>query len=436
VLSALLPTFLIAARSAADVSAPIAFPQFRVQEIDKSLTVGYGVKLVDINGDGRPDIVVADSARVIWFENPGADPLAGADAPWKLHTILQDKDAGLKVDNVCIDAWDIDGDGKVDLVLGADWQPGNTNGGGSLLWLSRGKTLDEPWTVHPILSTLPTLHRAHFGDLDGTGRPKLIVGPLKGTGSTAAKNFTDVGSRLLVFDIPKDPVNGKWEERVLTDDLHVLHNFLAVPTMDARTGYSVPGVQARQVLTASYEGVNLLTPTSDGKATLTHLGAGNQDNPKASRGSSEIKVGHLKNGTTFLATIEPFHGNQVVIYTPPPLPREKADPGTLWTRTVLDEDLKAGHAVWCADLDGDGNDEVIVGWREGAHTGIRLYKSTGASNDAKPWVSSDLDSGGVAVEDLAAADLDGDGRIDLVAVGRATHNVRIYWNDGDGHRRR
>src|SRR5579862_2660555 len=90
----------------------VTFPTFRVQEIDKTLTVGYAVKLVDINGDGRPDIVVADSARVIWFENPG--PAAGADAPWKLHTILKDKDAGISLDNVCIDAWDVDGDGQLD----------------------------------------------------------------------------------------------------------------------------------------------------------------------------------------------------------------------------------------------------------------------------------------------------------------------------------
>ena len=36
----------------------------------------------------------------------------------------------------------------------------------------------------------------------------------------------------------------------------------------------------------------------------------------------------------------------------------------------------------------------------------------------------------MAVEDLAAADLDGDGKIDIVAVGRATKNVRIYRNLG------
>jgi hypothetical protein len=34
----------------------------------------------------------------------------------------------------------------------------------------------------------------------------------------------------------------------------------------------------------------------------------------------------------------------------------------------------------------------------------------------------------VAVEDLAVGDLNGDGKLDVVAVGRATKNVRIYWN--------
>jgi hypothetical protein len=40
-----------------------------------------------------------------------------------------------------------------------------------------------------------------------------------------------------------------------------------------------------------------------------------------------------------------------------------------------------------------------------------------------------VDPAGVAVEDAVAGDLNADGRIEIIAVGRATHNVRIYWNE-------
>jgi hypothetical protein len=40
-----------------------------------------------------------------------------------------------------------------------------------------------------------------------------------------------------------------------------------------------------------------------------------------------------------------------------------------------------------------------------------------------------IDDGGCAVEDALAADLNGDGQPDLIAGGRATHNVVIYWNE-------
>jgi hypothetical protein len=45
------------------------------------------------------------------------------------------------------------------------------------------------------------------------------------------------------------------------------------------------------------------------------------------------------------------------------------------------------------------------------------------------WISERLDPGGVAVEDMVVADLNGDGKPDIIAVGRATGNVRIYWNE-------
>src|SRR5262249_25697057 len=80
----------------------VEFPSFRMEELAKDLEVGYAVLLADINGDKKPDIVVVDSKRVIWFENP----------TWKMRTIIQGQTAQ---DNVCISAADIDGDGQLDL---------------------------------------------------------------------------------------------------------------------------------------------------------------------------------------------------------------------------------------------------------------------------------------------------------------------------------
>jgi hypothetical protein len=60
--------------------------------------------------------------------------------------------------------------------------------------------------------------------------------------------------------------------------------------------------------------------------------------------------------------------------------------------------------------------------------GVRIYKAT--DGKGAKWARHVLDDGGVAVEDLACADLDGDGKVDIIAVGRQTGNCRIYWNQG------
>jgi hypothetical protein len=386
-----------------DKQAPIA--EFKMTELDRSLTVGYAVLLVDVNGDGKADIVVVDSHRVVWYENP----------TWKRRTIIQGM---TKADNVCIAAHDVNGDGKIDFALGADWKPFNTKSGGTLQWLEQPKSLDDPWKMHPI-GEEPMVHRIRFADLDGAGKPVLVVGPLMGRNSTAEKNWMD-GSpvRLLAYRIPKNPARDRWVPEVINQSLHVMHNFSPTP---ARTG------KGMDILTASYEGVHQLTRHKD-RWVKTKLGAGNQSTPKGKRGASEIKKGKLKGGKEVIATIEPWHGDQVVVYTPP------AKKGDLWERHVIDDELRWGHAVWFADLDGDGGDELIIGVRDdrskkpGERSGVRIYKAL--DGGGKRWRRQLVDEGGVAVEDLACADLDGDGRIDIVAVGRATKNVRLYRNLG------
>lgn len=382
------------------------FASFRTVELPEKLSVGYAVLLVDVNADGKKDIVVVDTTRVIWLENPS----------WKVHTVIQ----GItKPDNVCIDALDIDGDGRLDFALGADWKPFNTNSGGTLQWLKQGKKIDDPWAVYPI-DMEPTVHRIRFADIDGNGKPALISVPLMGRGATAKNNWTDGAPlRVTAYRIPKDPTRDRWVPDVLDETLHVSHNFHPI---------EAAGRKGEDILTASYEGVNLLSLTG-GKWKRTHLGTGNQENPKGKRGASEIKMGKLKSGKKVIATIEPWHGDQVVVYSEP------TEKGKLWDRHVIDEQLRWGHAVAFADLDGDGGDELVIGVRDNPgkddkfteRCGVRVYKSL--DERGTKWQRQIVDNGGVAVEDLRVADLNADGKPDLVAVGRATKNIRIYWNE-------
>jgi hypothetical protein len=125
-----------------------------------------------------------------------------------------------------------------------------------------------------------------------------------------------------------------------------------------------------------------------------------------------------------------MHGNQVVVYR---ASGTQYSSGHDWTqrRTVLDESLVQGHGLATGDLLGLGSDQVVAGWRGGpgaSKVGIRLYVPTGA-NDGSWKIHALIDDNQMACEDLKVADLNGDGRLDVIAAGRATKNMIIYWNE-------
>jgi hypothetical protein len=366
------------------------------------IAAGTGLVVsTDVNGDGKLDIVVVDTNRVLAYENPS----------WQRQTLIEGQ---TKTDNVCIAPHDIDGDGKVDFALGADWGPPNTLRG-TLQWLARGASPGDKWTVHPI-GDEPSSHRIRWADLNADGRPELISLPLHGRGATGPA-WAERGVRIAAYSVPAKPTSDPWPMEVLNEDLHVAHNFH--PTDLDRDG-------KLDLLVVSFEGVHLLKRAADGRWSRTQIGSGNQET-MPNKGASEIKHGRLAGGGDYIATIEPWHGFQVVVYTPP---EPNSGGSQLWKRQVLDEQLRWGHAVWCANLDADEDQELIIGVRDNQDAkslcGLRIYDPADASGTK--WNRQLVDAGGVAIEDLAAADLDADGRIDIVAVGRRTKNARIYWN--------
>ena len=393
-------------------AAAAEFPRFEAQVIDPHAgEVVYAVTVADVNGDRKADVVAVTEDAVVWYENP----------IWARHDIIRKATAR---DNVCIQPYDIDGDGRVDFALGAGWRPPDTKNPSTLQWL--GRDAEGHWQVHPIRYEEPTLHRLRWGSVkgQGTGKKQLVVAPLQGRGTKGPNWGAGEGDRVLVYDVPDKPGDENWPVEVADSSLHTVHNLQLI---------DLNGDARDEVVLAAWEGVFVLERNIAGRWNKTKVGGGNQDaNP--SKGSSEVKVGRLKSGGTYIATIEPWHGFQVVVYSPP-METVASSPPPLWSRQVIAEPLQWGHAVWCADLDGDGDEELIIGQRDPNKSGSSVPKGPGVFVfDPKPgsnplsFERHTIDDGGMACEDALAADLDGDGRPDLVAGGRATHNVKIYWN--------
>jgi len=366
-----------------------AAAEFRAEVIDPELGVGYAVLTADIDADGAADVVALSENRVIWYENPD----------WTPHVVSKE---AATPDHVCFAAEDIDGDGDLDLALGADWQPRNTEGAGTLGWLEQGDDPRAEWTLHEVTSE-PTLHRIRWADIDGDDDRELLVAPLHGRGTSGPAWHEGAGARLLALT----PGEGDWPAELVDESFHVMHNFWPAQMDDD---------PADELLVASYEGVHVLDRGEDGEWSRNQISSGHQA-AEGDQGAGEIKIGKLADGRRYIATVEPWHANHAVVY-------EETSEG--WQRRILTDQLGAGHALWCADFDGDGDEELVVGWRgegEGdyAQPGVAVF-------DPGDWSGRIIDSGGMAAEDVTAADLDGDGRPEVIASGRATHNLKIYWN--------
>jgi hypothetical protein len=70
-----------------------------------------------------------------------------------------------------------------------------------------------------------------------------------------------------------------------------------------------------------------------------------------------------------------------------------------------------------------------VGWRGAKSPGLALYAFY---RDGTLSAKTMLDESGMATEDLTIADLNADKQPDIVAAGRATRNIKIYWNESRG----
>lgn len=370
-------------------AADIPEPKFRAVTIDDKIQIGYGVTTADVDGDGKPDVVLADAKQFVWYRNPN----------WEKFILAENL---TKQDNVCIAACDIDGDGKAEIAVGAGWNPSDTTNSGAVFYLNPPSDRTKKW--EPIaLPHVPTIHRMRWVEAPDGGFDLVSV-PLHGYANKTSGEGE--GVPIMTYRKPAD-ARQPWQTNTIAKQWHKTHNF---------------DVDGRTLFIAAKEGVFEITRPKTAPQRVHLLGTNGVG------GFGEVRVGRIGKSIEFFAAIEPMHGTNLSLFT---APRADEHASATWHRRVLDSSLNDGHALACGDLLGIGHDQIVVGWRAmgkpGARVGIKLF--TPLDPALKEWRSTLIDDNGMACEDLCLADLNGDGALDIVAAGRGTKNVKIYFNE-------
>ena len=356
---------------------------FEKTTIADNLTGGYQVIPCDVNGDGRPDLIALASGMpdLVWFENP----------TWERHVLAPNLPH--MINAAC---WASSPRSIPTIAVAYEFSMNPKESLGIVSVLTPNGDPRKPWKVTEI-DRLPTSHRLRWADIDGTGNKVLVNAPLAGLDASGPDYR---GHVPLVYYRP-----GEWKRQLIgNQEEGILHGIFV-------TDWDHNGRDA--IFIGSFLGIHLYRFRRDGTWSRTEIATGSPL-PWPKSGTSDITVGWCGN-QRFVAAIEPWHGNEVAVYR---------NTGTSWQRQVIDDTLLDAHTVQTADLDGDGCDEIVAGFR-GKPYGVYRY-----TWDGTKWSREILDRGGVSAASCSIVDLDGIGQHSIACIGSATHNLVLFARPG------
>lgn len=286
-------------------------------------------------------------------------------------------------------AYDIDGDGDTDVVFGGDWQSNEV-----WWWENPYPKFDPsvPWKRRTIKKGGATQHHDQaFGDFLGTGKPQLAF-------------WNQGAKKIFLAEIPAHP--REVENWPLTEI------FTGEAGEAGRTAFKYP------------EGMSVYDVDTDGKPDLLagnlwfkHRGNKTFTAIQIAPSGGLIFAGKFKSGKLPQIVIAPGDGSGPVrLYECSGNPEKTQD----WVgRNLLERDVIHGHSLQVADIDGDGNLDIFVAEMAKWSAPDRPVDNPNATawllfGDGKGNFRTEVFATGIGFHEARVADLDGDGRLDIL----------------------
>ena len=296
--------------------------------------------------------------------------LTPAYGQWEKHII--DDDIGTAVN---VDVADMDGDTKLDLVV-TDW------GGGKLIWYQN----DFPfWTKHIIDNVGVTF--AWSGDMDGDDTLDVVA------------SLYSAGK--MVWYENNHPT---WTQHMIDANTDGADFILVV---------DIDGDDTLDVVTAGFRGGDVVWYENNHPNWIEHI-----IEPGADVTTTLNFTDIDGDGLFDIAASNPI-ANKVVWY-------KNEGNGLSWTKYPIDDNLNAAFSPNSGDIDGDDTVDVVV------TTGGPYYSGSDVvwyENNHPIWTKHVIDTDLRGATWPEVTDVDGDGTMDVIAGGFAANKVVWYENN-------